>query len=448
MAQPVYTQEQSSMSMNEEFFVLWKKYNKCIDNISTTDNEMKLCIESCYMLKKRVAKAALFSLNEDIDDINTEYLKFGLLSHFLSELYTNRNEGKRTLSLRYSDEMGKIFIHQCDNWTLLEKQHREIFERGFGDDAKQKLNPFQARTEEVQNFKLQKRIKHKIDQLLKKDSYNKHQNAETKWKLFAEDDDERDFWLQQYQIAILKTLKTLKQNAFERPLSEKWEKEQEAKKEQHKFQHESQTETDEQKTNHKAQVFNWEPRQIGGDNDKAQKQSGKGPKVWSVDADGKTSAFNNLEEMKYHLDRSIDEKVHLRTDRKLIFRDPNPWTYTPEQAAQLGLLSEIPKDYFAKQQEKKRMEVLNQRHLERYGKPLGYDVNNDDGSELNPGQVEYHRKGKVTTFTMDDMPNDPKDNQEVEDMTEEEYEQWIRDERGWANWKDDNEKGAGNPYYH
>lgn len=238
-----------------------------------------------------------------------------------------------------------------------------------------------------------------------------------------------------------------RQNAFERPLSEKWEKEQESKQKQDKYLNVDNVNNDESKTNHKAQFFNWEPKQNESDKNK-NKSSGKGPKVWTVDENGKTNAFGNLEEMKYHLDRTVDEKVKARTDRNLVFRDPNPWTYTPEQAAQLGLLSEIPKDYFEKQQEKKRMEVLNKRHYERYGKPLGYDENNDDGSELNPGKVEYHRKGKVTTFTMNDMPNNPEDDKEIEDMTEEEYQQWIKDERGWANWKDDHEKGAGNPYYH
>ena len=206
----LYTKDQGSMSLNEEFFNVWKTYNECIDDIGTTDTKMKMCIESCYMLKNRVDRATLFSSNEDIDDINTECLKFGLLPHFFSELYTNRNEGKRTKSLKLSDVFGKQFINQCDNWTILKKEHRDIFERGFGNDVK--LNPFQARTEEVTNFKLQKKIKNHINKLLKKDSHNKQQNKENKWKIFNEEDDERQFWLQQYQIAILKTLKTLKLN--------------------------------------------------------------------------------------------------------------------------------------------------------------------------------------------------------------------------------------------
>lgn len=198
------------MTMNEEFFHLYKTYNQCIDDIGTSDEKMKLCIESCYMLKKRVSMASLFSSNEEIEDVNTGSLKFGLLSHFFCELYTNRNEGKRTKSLKLSDHFGKEFINQCDRWTILKKEHREIFERGFGEDQKVKLNPFQERTENVTNLKLQKKIKNQINKLLKKDSHNKHQNNENKWKIFNEEDDERQFWLQQYQIGILKTLKTLK----------------------------------------------------------------------------------------------------------------------------------------------------------------------------------------------------------------------------------------------
>merc|ERR1712228_7513 len=194
------------------------------------DIKMRTCIEHCYMLQKRAQILALFSSNEDIDDINTEYLKFGLIPHFLCELYTNRNKGKRTLSLKKSNEFGKIFMHQCDNWTILSKEHRAMFERGFGDEQKEKLNPFQARSEEVENFKLQKQIKHKMETLLKKDSRHKIQSRDTKWKLFNDEADERIFWLQQYQIAILRTLKTLKQNAFEYPLSAMWEQKESEKK--------------------------------------------------------------------------------------------------------------------------------------------------------------------------------------------------------------------------
>eukprot|EP01084_Bolivina_argentea_P318553 552462_1 len=446
MSQTLYTKTQGSMSLNEEFFTLYKTYNKCIDDVSTTDTQMKMCIESCYMLKKRIVMLNLFSSNEDIDDINTDYLKFGLLSHFLSELYTNRNDGKRTQSLKYSDTFAKIFINQCDNWTILKKQHRNIFERGFGNNKNEKLNPFEARTEHVENFKLQQKIKNQINKLLKTASQNKKQNNQNKFRLFTDDDDERVFWLKQYQIAILKTLKTLKQNAFERPFSEKWEREQTDKEDNNKDKYESHGAMNmEQKQNHKATYYNWQPKTnvSVGKND----VSGK-VKVWTVDEKGKTNAFNNLEEMKYHLDHTIDEKVKLRTDKNEIFRDPNPWTFTPEEAAELGMLSCVPKDYMKKQKEKKRAEVVNKRHMNRYGKPLGYNIDNDDGSELNPGQVEYHRKGKVTTFTMQDMPADPKDNEEIEDMNDEEYDKWLKDERGWANWKDDHEKGAGNPYYH
>ena len=206
MAQPVNTKEQSSISLNEEFFTLWKDFNQCMDNISSPDVQFKTCIESCYLLKKRVALANMFSSNEDIDDVNTNALKFGLLPFFLSELYTNRNEGKRTRSLRFSDEFGKILINHCDRWTLLSKAHRDIFERG----TTEKLNAFQARTEMVDNLKLQKHIESQIDAMLKRNARHKQRNADTKWRLFTDDEDERTFWLNQFQIAILKTLKTLK----------------------------------------------------------------------------------------------------------------------------------------------------------------------------------------------------------------------------------------------
>ncbi len=54
----------------------------------------------------------------------------------------------------------------------------------------------------------------------------------------------------------------------------------------------------EQKQNHKATYFNWEPSTSRLTENSSKDKTNV--KVWTVDSDGKTNAFTNLEEMKYH----------------------------------------------------------------------------------------------------------------------------------------------------
>ena len=415
----------SENSLQEDFFTLWKKFKSIMDDIGAKDSEFKICIELIIMLEKAINKYHLISSNEEIDDIATEYLKFGLLSHFLSELYTNRSDGDRVKSLRLSNRFGKEFINKCDNWTILKKRERKIFERGFGNDSEIKLNAFENRNEVVETYKLNKEQNNFINKLLKDKSYHKIQNKKNQWKLFNDEENERNYWLAQYDISIRKTLNTLKQNATEMELAIMFKKKQKEKKEEKKN----------------------DINDNNNNNNNIKKSNGN-IKVTIIDKKGKVNNFKNLNEMKIHLSKkeTIDETIQLRTNRKKIFRDPNPWTYTAEEAAQLGLLPEVPKDFLEKQEKKRIENIKNKKFYQRYGYNKNYNYDMDDGSELFPGQTEYTMRGDIKTVTMRNMPknNNEKDVNDISD--DDEYYKKLKEQREWDNWKDDHEKGAGNPF--
>lgn len=206
---------QSSEDLQEQFFDVWTKYKKIIDDISTKDNEFKICIELINMLLSSIIKKKMFSSNETIDDVNTENLKFGLLPHFLSELYTNRNIKNRISCLDLSDKYGKLFINQCEIWEILKKRERKIYDKLINNlnnknKEKEKINVFQQRTEIVETHKLNLEKEKYINDLIKKKSYLKKRNKDHNWKLFNEEEDERDYWLSLFQISIRNTIKTIK----------------------------------------------------------------------------------------------------------------------------------------------------------------------------------------------------------------------------------------------
>jgi len=178
---------------------------------------------------------------------------------------------------------------------------------------------------------------------------------------------------------------------------------------------------------------------------KKKEEKGKGPSITVVGVDGRVKKFENLDAYeKNGLDKRVDKMVQLRTNRNDVFKDANPWTYTAEEAAELGLLPEVPKDYLQKSKDKKLANYWQTNYAHRCPHHPQND-DNDDGSQLKVGEIEYQMRGDVKTFTMNDVPEE--EDKDPMDMTEEEYEQWLQETRGWENWKDDHEKGVGNPYY-
>ncbi|ETO23180.1 hypothetical protein RFI_14006 [Reticulomyxa filosa] len=291
---------------------------------------------------------------------------------------------------------------------------------------------------------------------------------DTHWKYFREEEMEREFWLALFQKAIRQSLHTLKfflQNAEERPLaamSEEIEKSQAVQAEEKKYtagQQGADSGKNDKPGNDSDNVLGSKV-DIGqrtferyrlhvenrGDQQGNKAEKSKGPSITVVGSNGRMKRFENLDDYeKNGLDKRVDNIVQMRTNRNQVFKDANPWTYTAEEAAQLGLLPEIPKDYDQKSKDKK-MRSYQQTHYGHRCPHQAADDDADDGSQLKMGEIEYRMRGEIKTFTMEDMPKEEEEKDHA-DMTEEEYENWIRETRGWENWKDDHERGIGNPYF-
>lgn len=293
-------------------------------------------------------------------------------------------------------------------------------------------------------------IHNKIALMLANPKYNQQQNNENNWCLFSDDEQmEREFWLLQLQSAIRQSLHTLKLNANELPLAKMREDEELKMQENQKFDNMKKNPYkchNHQNHNHSHSItFNYNNNNNDTNNNN-EIRSSKGPAVTQIDKDGRVASYKNLEDLKLAMDKKIDEKVEQRLDRNQVFRNPNPWTYTVEEAADLDLLPEIPKDFLNKQKELRQQKYRGLCYKHRIAAQFE-DANFDDGSRLSkdPNEIEYHKQGTIKTYTMRDMPksNSEKD---IDDMDDEEYDHWVKEKRKWDNWKDDHERGAGNPF--
>jgi len=209
---------------------------------------------------------------------------------------------------------------------------------------------------------------------------------------------EREFWLLKLQLAIRQSLHTLKQNAEEMPLA-KMSEDEESKKEDEYAKHNDKNNRTE--CNGHSITFNYNNK----DNDYNYNGTSNPISVTNIDKDGKITTFNNLQHMKYALDAKIDDKVQQRIDRNQVFHDPNPWTYTVEEAAELDLLPEVPKGYLQKQRANSIKKYRDAYYKHRTPHKFE-DDDNDDGSRLSkdPNAVEYHQRGEITKFTKNDLP--------------------------------------------
>lgn len=240
-------------SMNGDFFKLLAQFDKIISNYMTDEKHILPCINNFIVLCKTVDRADLFSNNEEFDEIQTDYLKFVLLHSMLSQLYSNRNPPNRVKWLNISNEYASLFLNRCDQWGILSKMDQYTFysfkskslndkknsknnnnSNDLSDDEKsdpnynrsnkktkgssgfelaQSLNAqFAQRNALIMRHKLDEAAKEKIELLLQNNKlkHAKPPNNENKWKLFRDEESEREYWQLKLQIAIRHALRTIK----------------------------------------------------------------------------------------------------------------------------------------------------------------------------------------------------------------------------------------------
>ena len=109
----------------------------------------------------------------------------------------------------------------------------------------------------------------------------------------------------------------------------------------------------------------------------------------------------------------------------------------------------MPKDLYNKRQggfKGSLKEWEKKKHPHRFAKDWEHEANDlfEGGDPNKP--IRTYNEGNVTKFRMSDMPQ-VDDKPDIMEMTDEEYDKYIKKEREWSNWKDEHEKGAGNPYF-
>jgi len=195
-----------------------------------------------------------------------------------------------------------------------------MFERGFGEDCQEKLNPYEARTQLVQRYRMDQECDDILNRLCNDKTCHgiNDISKDNQWKYFRDEEMEREFWLTVYQKAIRQSLHTLKQNAEERPLAEIAENEEKrkeilAEEERYLTGLPQSKELSNSSNNNKSNYFHGENvmgksmssehrtferyrTRVGGNENEMEKTKSKGPSITVVNANGQMKQFQNLDE--------------------------------------------------------------------------------------------------------------------------------------------------------
>ncbi|KAK9799724.1 hypothetical protein WJX73_004547 [Symbiochloris irregularis] len=180
--------------------------------IGATFVEARTALEAC---EAKVGAMALFSSNEEADDVLTSQLKFLLISHLLGELLSSTPElkpGPRSAHLKQSTQQHSRFLLRLEQYGLLPPaavQQWNVFREGGADMEDGSVmgehrDPAAARADKIARFKARRAAKSRLEAL--QDQQGRRQaGRSTEDNAMEEADDDRELWLLQLELAALQS---------------------------------------------------------------------------------------------------------------------------------------------------------------------------------------------------------------------------------------------------
>ncbi|KAG5437473.1 hypothetical protein PCANB_000901 [Pneumocystis canis] len=195
----IQNQSQENKSLRE-LFDLAEDFRKKIEEGST--ELLTECIslyEKCHYLTR---KLYLFSINEEIDDINTSEIKFLLIDYYIAELLDKNATSNRSSTIISSKNLFISFLTLCENYGLLTDSDKKLFNRlnstEINIESHMDKNSYASqRKEKIQRYKKEKELNKNISNFLENPS--------------RDENNLRKHSLELIQLAIFKSLQSLEQ---------------------------------------------------------------------------------------------------------------------------------------------------------------------------------------------------------------------------------------------
>jgi len=172
-----------------------------LESGSSTQGDVRSAASSLKECKLAIDRLALFSRNEDKDDIATGDLKFLLVPFYLGEVLLQLQAADRKIMVNGAKQEFKQFLSICDNLELLSALDQQAFHREGPTDANTK------RMEKIAHFKRDKEIKTRLAAIEAKEKGTKKdfgEGEDTGEVDYSEDD--RETWMLRIEMAASASL--------------------------------------------------------------------------------------------------------------------------------------------------------------------------------------------------------------------------------------------------
>lgn len=473
------TTEAHNLSLGEQFSLAYADYQKLIGSSSSSSSSSAPPITHAALLtnfqriQARVRNLQLISPNEELDDISVSSLRFIAVPYYIAEILINQpgGMGERLSRITYAMANIQMFIKDMQKYKIISKQDDLSWKRSKqewdestsssslpanGMTPAARVNPAQLREEKIARFKKEKELTEKLKFYEDKKQKLRQERSDKKKKGFilsnaneantqGEDDtahtdegesetghslpeeEERELLLLQFNSYILKILDHTKYLAQEVPMlkfAAQRQREQEEKERQMKSLSESERQKlreEEQRRKEKdlasipkpimyqmtssAQLNQPIPANF-------QKYMQPLPTVQTFTPQQPSSSSSSSSSHKVStIDTNVNALIASRLpDRNVVFRDANPALYTPEQWMEMQIAQGL-----VPMPEKQVVKSVDPRRIRS-------------------------RPNEQTQPDTEEVPADELDGERAREAEEKARQK----DANWDNWKDDNEKGAGN----
>ncbi|KIW21493.1 hypothetical protein PV08_02073 [Exophiala spinifera] len=169
---------------------------------SSYKDTLQSIIDNFERCRQLIRQLALFSPNEEVEDIATQDLQYLTVDYNLAEMKIKTYSEDRLSSLQASLALLESFLTQLDNYGLLDSSNHKLYERFLeqrhGFRIVSSSNPEEKRKIKITRFQEEKALKQKLEYL----------RGESQ-KINIDDDTIRNLYLAEIALSVNRTFSSL-----------------------------------------------------------------------------------------------------------------------------------------------------------------------------------------------------------------------------------------------
>ncbi|KAG7708320.1 hypothetical protein KL932_001007 [Ogataea haglerorum] len=169
--------------------------------------QLENVLDALNSIKKSIQQMALFSVNEDIDEVSTGDLRYLALDFYIAQVLGN-TVANRASSLKTCNGLYLQFLYTLENYGILDKEQRaklDAIKASYDPqiDELRSKDPVTRRQSKINEFKMEKEFKEKLKILESSDFHN------------LDDEVVRQIYLDQLKFFALKSFQSIESNLME-----------------------------------------------------------------------------------------------------------------------------------------------------------------------------------------------------------------------------------------